>query len=372
MPSLDYDLEKARFHAFYTQNLPLLENALESFVTLLSALVAPSSHMDGAKVEGRIKSADECVRKFSRKYRAVLEEKNLPYEIQPYITDLIGLRIVCLYEDELDRVAQRVRSQFEVMEVTDKVSAVESTEAAFGYKGLHLDLRLDAAHRALPRYALLAPFRFELQIRTIIQDSWSVLDHKIKYKKAIPGPLKRRINVLAALFELADREFRQIRDETEAALLEAPDETQVAQGSTALLVSNAHHANTPGSGALPENALGNTLNAFTFLKIATHFFKDFSFDPHKVDMFVDDMHAWSPSITRARFNELMRHTIGIVKRYKQHFEESNPSAKFNAYTVIRHCLYLGDKVTYAPALRRASREAFEAWLEKNPPTLAVA
>ena len=48
---------------------------------------------------------------------------------------------------------------------------------------------------------------FELQIRTIIQDSWSVLDHKIKYKKSIPGQLKRRINVLSALFELADREF---------------------------------------------------------------------------------------------------------------------------------------------------------------------
>ncbi|MGZ7142680.1 hypothetical protein ACXWOE_09685, partial [Streptococcus pyogenes] len=53
----------------------------------------------------------------------------------------------------------------------------------------------------------------------------SVLDHKIKYKKSIPGQLKRRINVLAALFELADREFRQIRDATAAELLQAPDET---------------------------------------------------------------------------------------------------------------------------------------------------
>ena len=61
--------------------------------------------------------------------------------------------------------------------------------------------------------------------RTIIQDSWSVLDHKIKYKKSIPGSLKRRINVLSALFELADREFRQIRDATAAELLQAPDET---------------------------------------------------------------------------------------------------------------------------------------------------
>lgn len=365
MPSLDFDLEKARFHAFYAQNLPLLNDALEAFLTLLVALVAPSARMDGAKVEGRIKSADECVRKFSRKYRAALEDKNTPYEIGSYITDLIGLRIVCLYEDELDYVAQLVRTQFEVIEITDKVSAVESTEAAFGYKGLHLDLRLDAAHRAMPCYARLAPFTLELQIRTIIQDSWSVLDHKIKYKKAIPGPLKRRINVLAALFELADREFRQIRDETEAALLQAPDETQEAQNAAEILASDP-----PGVGMAPETVGGSGLNAFTFLKIATHFFKDFAFEPHKVDVFVDDMHAWSPNITRARFNKLMHHTIGTVKRYKQHFEEFNPNAKFNAYTVIRHCLYLGDKATYAPALRRASREAFEAWLEKNPPTPA--
>ena len=364
MPSLDFEREKAAFHAFYAQNLPLLHDALESFLVLLGALVAPSAHMDGAKVEGRIKSADECVRKFSRKYRAALEDTNTPYEIVPYITDLIGLRIVCLYEDELEYVAQLVRTQFEVIEITDKVSAVESTEAAFGYKGLHLDLRLDAAHRALPRYALLAPFTFELQIRTIIQDSWSVLDHKIKYKKAIPGPLKRRINVLAALFELADREFRQIRDETEAALLEAPDETQVTHSAAEILASDTSSASMP-----PESAASTGLNAFTFLKIATHFFKEFAFEPHKVDVFVDDMHVWSPNITRARFNKLMHSTIGVVKRYKQHFEELNPNAKFNAFTVIRHCLYLGDKATYAPALRRASREAFEAWLEKNPPTL---
>ena len=367
MPSLDFDLEKARFHTLYAQNLPSMHSALESFLALLSALITPSAHIDGAKVEGRIKSADECVRKFSRKYRAALEDKNTPYEIGPYITDLIGLRIVCLYEDELAHVVQAVRTQFEVMEITDKVSAVESTESAFGYKGLHLDLRLDAAHRAMPRYALLAPLTLELQIRTIIQDSWSVLDHKIKYKKAIPGPLKRRINVLAALFELADREFRQIRDATEAALLEAPDETQEAHHTAEILAGDAPGAWLPRE----ESALGNGLNAFTFLKIATHFFKEFEFEPHKVDAFVDDMHAWSPHITRARFNKLMHHTIGIVKRYKQHFEEINPSAKFNAYTVIRHCLYLGDRATYTPALRRASREAFETWLERNPPTLTA-
>ena len=33
---------------------------------------------------------------------------------------------------------------------------------------------------------------------------------------------------------------------------------------------------------------------------------------------------------------------------------------------MRHCLYLGDKGRYGPALRKSSREAFDTWLQGNP------
>jgi hypothetical protein len=155
------------------------------------------------------------------------------------------------------------------------------------------------------------------------------------------------------LFELADREFRQIRDATAAELLEAPDETAEAPPETGAQV--------------PEKApdAGSALNAFTFLKIATHFFKDFEFEPYKVDSFVDDIQCWSPGMTRARFNALLRETIGVVKRYKLHFEEQNPQGSFNPYTVMRHCLYLHNNAAFRPALRNVAREAFEAWLQEN-------
>jgi ppGpp synthetase/RelA/SpoT-type nucleotidyltranferase len=356
MPSHDFELEELQFRAFHAQQLPLLHQACETFVAMITTVVTASGRVELAKVEGRVKDADECIRKFTRKYRPALEEANAPYEIAPYITDLIGVRVVCLYEDELEKVAALVRSHFDVIDVTDKVAAVEGTEASFGYKGLHLDLRLNAAQRALPEYAACADLPFELQVRTIIQDSWSVLDHKIKYKKSIPGQLKRRINVLSALFELADREFRQIRDATAAELLEAPDET----------AETAPEAGQPAAEKAPT--IGSELNAFTFLKIATHFFKDFEFEPYKVDSFVDDIQKWSPGMTRSRLNSLLRETIGVVKRYKQHFEEQNPHGSFNPYTVIRHCLYLSNKVVFRPALRNVAREAFEAWLQEQPGT----
>ncbi|MCZ8220996.1 MAG: RelA/SpoT domain-containing protein [Acidovorax sp.] len=355
MPSLDFDLEASHFRSFYAQQAPALEAACTAITGLVGSAVAQAGGIDIAKVEGRVKDADECIRKFVRKYRPALEENNTPYDIQNYITDLIGVRVVCLYEDELDKVAQTMRERFAVIEVTDKVTAVESTEASFGYKGLHLDLRLGASECDLPEHSAYAHWAFELQVRTIIQDSWSVLDHKIKYKKSIPQQLKRRINVLSALFELADREFRQIRDATAAELLQAPDETADPVPDAA---DNAQAAGKTAGGS-------SELNAFTFLKIATHFFKDFEFEPSKVDGFVDDIQAWSPRMTRARFNTLMRETIGVVKRYKLHFEEQNPQASFNPYTVIRHCLYLSNKAAFRPALRNSARESFEAWLLDN-------
>ena len=355
MASLDFDQEESQFRTFYRQHSPALEAACAALTGMVAAVVTHSGHVDIAKVEGRVKEADECIRKFVRKYRPSLEETNTPYEIQSYITDLIGVRVVCLYEDELEKIAQIVREHFAVIDVTDKAAAVESTESSFGYKGLHLDLQLSNADSHLPEHGAYAHQPFELQVRTIIQDSWSVLDHKIKYKKSIPGQLKRRINVLSALFELADREFRQIRDATAAELLQAPDETEEAapESTTDSL--------TPGR----TGGASSELNAFTFLKIATHFFKEFEFEPTKVDGFVDDIQVWSPGMTRARFNTLMRETVGVVKRYKQHFEEQNPQGSFNPYTVIRHCLYLSNKSSFRAALRNSARESFEAWLNEN-------
>ncbi len=353
MASLDFELEKAAFRSYYDQNFPLFEDARASFIALLTALVTHSDGIEVSKVEGRIKEREDCIGKFARKYLPALEESKTPYEIRDYITDLIGIRVVCLYADEIEKVATVVRSHFDVIEETNKVAAVEGTEDSFGYKGLHMDLKLKDTRSALPEYAAYAQLRVELQIRTIIQDSWSVLDHKIKYKKSIPNQLKRRINVLSALFELADREFLQIRDSTEAELRSAPDETT---------------APPTQPGPQPQEAGGSSsseLNAFTFLKIANHFFRDFDFEARKVDGFVQEINAWAPGITRARFNFLLRPTVAVVKKYMQHLEDQGSNIKFNPYTVIRHCLYLGDKATFGRALSRGAREAFEAWLKDN-------
>ena len=355
MSSLDFETEKIKFREFYDGHRQLLEDAKDSFITLVTALINHSGTVSTSKIEGRVKDKEECIGKFTRKYRTEIESKSEPYTIKEHITDLIGLRVVCLYEDDIEKVRACLSDHFEVIDVTDKIAQLENTEDSFGYKGLHLDLKLNGDRIALPEYAVYKDFSFEVQIRTIIQDSWSVLDHKIKYKKSIPNSLKRRINTLAALFELADREFREIREAT----LEEMKKEEVSQE---VLATESDSTKKP---ALSESR-GVKLNAFSFLKIAHHFFNDFEFEPHKVDGFTQEITSLAPNITRGVFNSYINKNILKVKKYQTQFEKKNPNETLNPYTLIRHCLFLGDKQLFSNILTIVAKESFEKWLNENP------
>lgn len=341
------------FRGYYDDNLGLLEGATASFITLVRSLLTGDDYAF-AVTTGRVKDREESIKKFARKYQADLEKTATPYAIADKITDLVGLRLVCLYEDEIEPIAALVRAQFETLGVTDKIAQIEGAEDAFGYKGLHLDLRLDAVRAAMPEYAPFAPFRFELQIRTIIQDSWSALDHKIKYKKSIPAALKRRINTLAALFELADSEFRQVRDETFAEIEKARIEDNAADA-----VAVAHEAQADGGAAAPGHYA--PLNAFRFLRIAQHFFADFEFEPHKADGFTALIVSHEPSISRGKFNFYLRENIALVRRYRAHLIAETGKPGFNPFTAIRLCLYAGNPDAFAPLLNDGIRETFDGW-----------
>ena len=140
---------------------------------------------------------------------------------------------------------------------------------------MHLDLKIQGNRAVLVEYARFRDLSFELQIRTTVQDSWSVLDHKIKYKRNIPDSLRRRINRLAALFELADQEFVDIRDET--LNLEAS-----IKGSGEVLIRSALLVSSPPT-------LDSELNAFSFSRIAERHFQNYIFDGVKIDGFVGEL-----------------------------------------------------------------------------------
>ena len=344
MPSLNFEQQRRNFQKYYDDNRALFEKAKNANISIITSLIKQSDSGEVTKIEGRIKDKAECIKKFHRKYQRKLESDEKPYQIMDYISDLIGIRIVCLYEDQITSVSQILQRHFKIIDVTDKISAVESTDDSFGYKGLHMDLALSDELAALPIYQPYAGLCFEVQIRSLIQDAWSVLDHKIKYKKSIPNDLRRRINVLSALFELADREFKEIRNAT----------AELIQQATVEPLEDAETEAVPNE---------KRINAFNFLRIARHFFRDFEFEDYKVDGFVQDILKLAPDSEKSTLHRSLIENMKAVREYSSDFLAEDPDNSFSPYTAIRHCLYLYDCTTYHRILSRVARERFEAWLD---------
>ncbi|MEZ4599502.1 MAG: (p)ppGpp synthetase [Syntrophotaleaceae bacterium] len=347
MASLDFDLERHHFMKYYDNNRHLFEEAQNAYICAIQSLLKDSDVGEVTKIEGRVKDKEECIKKFQRKYLSKLEADEQPYEIKDYISDLVGIRIVCLYEDQIAVLSEVLKGHFKVIDVTDKISAVESTEDSFGYKGLHMDL----APSEEPQQYSGRPF--EVQIRSLIQDAWSVLDHKIKYKKSIPNDLKRRINLLSALFELADREFKEIRNAT----------MELLEQATMGLAGDSFAENDEAAGRMPTAASGKALNAFNFLRVAGHFFKEFDFEDIKVDDFVQNILKFDSGFQKGDLHKSLIENLKNVRDYRDDFMMENPESTFSPYTSIRHCLYLHNPETFGRILSRRPRDRFECWLK---------
>jgi hypothetical protein len=208
---------------------------------------------------------------------------------------------------------------------------------------------------SLPKYLPYADLSFEVQIRSLIQDAWSVLDHKIKYKKSIPIDLKRRINILSALFELADREFKEIRNAT----------TELMQQATVAPISDPLDDARETAGQAATAASAKTINAFNFLRVTGHFFRDFEFEDYKVDDFVQDILKLDGGFKKSDLHKCLIENLKTVRDYRDHFMAENPAKTFSPYTTIRHCLYLCAQDTFARILSKGPRESFAGWLKDS-------
>lgn len=95
----------------------------------------------------------------------------------------------------------------------DKAAALDPDR--FGYLSVHYTASLSPARRKLAEWRPYADIRAEVQFRTALQHAWSAVQHKLEYKSSIEAPreLRRRLFRLSALFELADEQFSELRDD---------------------------------------------------------------------------------------------------------------------------------------------------------------
>ena len=131
-----------------------------------------------------------------------LELKGAKYKSIEDVTDLVGLRVITFYTDEVDKVAAIAKRVFDIdwQESVDKRKLHKLD--SFGYNSLHYICRLKTG----------GP-RFELQMRTALQHVWSTIWHDTGYKGdvKVPDVYLRQFNRLAGMAELMDDEFSRLR-----------------------------------------------------------------------------------------------------------------------------------------------------------------
>ncbi len=179
----------------YRENLPLFqEKAGELFSRLKNTL--SDAGLIVAQLEYRVKAEDSLVGK--------LELKGAKYKTLADITDIIGMRVITFYADDVDKVASALDRLFTVdwENSVDKRKLLETD--SFGYLSLHYVCSAEGF-----------PYRFEIQIRTVLQHAWANINHDTGYKSGVEIPKRyiRSLSRLAGLLELADEEFSKIRME---------------------------------------------------------------------------------------------------------------------------------------------------------------
>lgn len=188
----------------FDEKMPLFEKIKELVMSSIHKALA-NNGMEVTAVEGRIKQRDSLIGKLVR--------KGHKYHSLDDITDIVGFRVITLFNDDVDRVASYMEKMFDVdwNESIDKRKMHEMS--SFGYNSLHYICRIPKSLYEDGQHPELNDIRFEVQMRSTLQHAWAAMNHDLGYKSEIETPPEymRMFGRLAGMLELADEEFSRIR-----------------------------------------------------------------------------------------------------------------------------------------------------------------
>lgn len=152
-------------------------------------------------VTGRVKEVSSLLEK-ANKFNIPLDR--VRYEME----DIAGIRIMCQFVDDIDRVVEilRARKDMTILYEKDYVTNVKVS----GYRSYHMIIKY-------PINMVDGPIEIlaEFQIRTLAMNFWATIEHSLnyKYKQQIPPEIKEKLKIAAdAAFNL-DEQMREIKDE---------------------------------------------------------------------------------------------------------------------------------------------------------------
>lgn len=245
--------------AQYEKCYPFYEELTARLQALLAVLLK-KQNLHIHSIAGRTKSKHSLEQKIigaNYKYRDLSE-----------VTDLTGIRIITYYEDEVDQVAAFIRAHFSIDEENSVDKRKNLAPDRFGYLSLHLIVNLPPQNGALPKETGIEGqgCKFEIQIRSVLQHAWAEIEHDLAYKNKERETYesRRSFSRLAGLLELADQEFKKMRDMLlpEAAPSSPPAAILPVKPQSPPLLSSAWQKITDAAPLLRWTAYGFLLACF--------------------------------------------------------------------------------------------------------------
>ncbi len=159
-------------------------------------------------VTGRVKPIASILDKAREKEISEDEFNRLAYKIQ----DIAGLRMMCQFVDDIEKVVKllRQRRDFIIVEEKDYISHKKSS----GYRSYHVVIEYPV-QTINGEKKILA----EIQIRTLAMNFWATIEHSLnyKYQGQFPEDIQNRLQRAAEAAFRLDEEMSEIREEIQEA-----------------------------------------------------------------------------------------------------------------------------------------------------------
>ena len=124
-------------------------------------------------IESRLKTDESITRKLMRKGKEITVEN-----IQKYIDDIAGVRVICSFPDDIYQLAESFLKQDDIT-LIERKDYIRNPKPS-GYRSLHLIIQVPIFLQNEKKMV-----NVEVQFRTIAMDFWASLDHKMRYKKEL-------------------------------------------------------------------------------------------------------------------------------------------------------------------------------------------
>ena len=153
------------------------------------------------QVTGRVKSINSILEKMQAKHVSweELEEK---------IEDIAGVRIICQFCEDIEKVAALIRNRSDMRVLEEKDYVTQGKDS--GYRSYHMIVSYCAETLAGKK-----EIHAEIQIRTLAMNFWATIEHSLqyKYKGNVPADLAGRLTEAANSVLKLDEEMSLVRSE---------------------------------------------------------------------------------------------------------------------------------------------------------------